>query len=387
MDTSANRFVSLDEDEAYAGTSYAEWQLMVKQMENVKPLKIEDLEPDNRDCDICRQSFGHSDDREISEEPIQLLSCGHVFGHTCIFTWLASFMPGGSWSPWLPTDAYWPYESEEEFLVHDEEQFREAVAHATVEDASIAFQEDGQRRPDWRDYLNWSSDDGSDLLPVPGRPPLTRLRHGSCPKCRGVVEIQRHGALGVMIEARVRFWDRLYEKLGISRSAKEEHSRNDLLRYVQMVQMPPIVIKPEHMRSFTLHAQVSAMRFALRRGTRNLDSLQSYLRDAIFNLGCYGLHEDEYDPSSYEDRRVPLWCYQVDRIERGLSPVIVDSSWDNVCSYIDDQKGLLEYSRAFNRELEQLVSGPWRRTLFAEAGGDRDGLRWEIPWNILVEDR
>lgn len=197
--------------------------------------------------------------------------------------------------------------------------------------------------------------------------------------------IQRCGILGVMIEARVHFWDRLYEKLGICRSAKEERSRNDLLRYFQMVQVPPIVIKPEHMRSFTLHAQVSAMRFALRRGKRDLDSLQTYLRDAIFHLGCYGLHEYGYDAGSYEDRKVPLWCYQVDRIERGLSSIILATNWLHACDNIDDQESLLEYSRAFNRELRQLVSGPWRRTLFAEAGGDRDGLRWTVPSYLLSD--
>lgn len=59
-----------------------------------------------------------------------------------------------------------------------------------------------------------------------------------------------------------------------------------LLRYVQMVQVPRIEIKPEYIRSFTVQAQVSPMRFALRRGNQNPDPLPlNYRRNAIFNLG------------------------------------------------------------------------------------------------------
>ena len=60
----------------------------------------------------------------------------------------------------------------------------------------------------------------------------------------------------------------------------------------------------------------------MRRGKRDLDPLQTYLRDAILNLGCHGLNEGEYNSDSYENRKVPKWCYQVDRIERGLSPIV-----------------------------------------------------------------
>lgn len=148
-----------------------------------------------------------------------------------------------------------------------------------------------------------------------------------------------------------------------------------------MVDAPRIEIRPEHMRQFTLHAQVSATRFALRREKRDLDLLQTYLLDAIFNLGCYGLHEGEYYTISYGNRRVLMWCYKVDRIECKLSPIIVD--FTNYLYAFDilqlegdpEEQKLLEYSREFYRGWKQQVSGPWRRTLSAEVGGDRDGLR------------
>lgn len=125
------------------------------------------------------------------------------------------------------------------------------------------------------------------------------------------------------------------------------------------------------MRSFTLKAQISALRFALRRGKRDLDPLQTYLRDAIFNLGCHGLNEGEYNSDSYENRKVPKWCYQIDRIERGLSPIVkrendlVNSTEENST----EEKDEVEYSMEFYRQLREQTMGPWRRALFTEVGG------------------
>ena len=368
-------FVCLDEGEAYAGTSLSEWQSIIKQMENLMSLKIEDIESENRDCEICFEPYG-------PEQPIKLLACGHVFGHVCFFRWLTEFMPEGRWSDWEATDAYWPYDSEEDFRRYEADDFREAIMHTDVEDISIAFQDDGRLTPDWRDYLNWISEDDEDLLPMSGptiEPDYSNdVCHATCPKCRNEFSILRHRVEGIRIEARLRFWDLMYEKLGLSRSAKEEQSRNDLLRYVQMVQEPSTDVKPEQMRPFTLQAQASAMRFALRRGNRDLDPLQSDLRDAIFNLGCYGLHEGEYCAISYEKRRVPLWCYQVYRIERGLCPIV-----DPVIEWSYEADGrrigipMDQHSKRFYLDLKQQVSGRWRRKLFAEIGGDRDDVRWD----------
>lgn len=369
-DAPTNVFVSLDEDEAYAATSYLEWQLMVKQMENFELLKTDDIEPEKRDCEICYEPFSPS------EQPIELRACGHVFGHACIFSWLAESIPMRKWWNCVAKDAHWPFPTEEVFRMNDEDEFQEALRYTNVDDVSIALQENGHPRPDWRDYLNWGSWDYQDLMPI-SRPQLSEeVPKASCPKCRVEFSILRSEVNGMKIEARLRFWDCLYEKLGISRSAKEEESRNDLLKYVQMFQMSGTEIRSEPMRSFSLQAQVSAMRFALRRGNRDLDPLQTYLRDAIFNLGCYGLHDGKYSATSYRNRRVPMWCCLVERIERGLSPLITPAMhWIRVL----DNTDLAEQdrcSREFHRELKRKVFGPWRRALFADVGGNRDGLRW-----------
>ncbi|MCJ1266474.1 hypothetical protein MMC22_006359 [Lobaria immixta] len=376
-------FVHLDEDEAYAGTSATEWRLIAIQMENFKSLKVEDIEPEHRECEICLEPFGPSKDGKSSEEPIQLLSCGHVFGHACLFHWLAEFIPMGKWWNWdVPKDDFG-----RSFRENDEDEYHEAIIHTDVNDLSLAFQDDGRLRPDWRDYLNWHSDNYVDLMPMSLRP--LSIHEASCPKCRGHLYLVRSGVMVVKVKARLQFWDRLYEKLGLSRSAKEEQSRADLLRYVQMADVPGIEIEPEHMRPFTLQAQITAMRFALRRGHRDLDPLQTYLRDAIFNLGCYGLHEGEYYAISYEKRRIPFWCYMVDCIERGLSPLCGKvMTWEYAFNTMHmDEESLewdgVEYSREIYQEWKQQISGPWRRTLFAEIGGDRSGLRWKCD---LIHD-
>lgn len=61
------------------------------------------------------------------------------------------------------------------------------------------------------------------------------------------------------------------------------------------------------------------MRFAMQRGRWNLTPEQCYLRDALFNLGCYGVNDpsEEYSAEAYEDRQnLPLWCWQFELFEQ-----------------------------------------------------------------------
>lgn len=364
-------FLSLDRFEGYAGTSLSDWLLIREQIGNFRPLDIKQFETEGRSCEICFEPFGHSYDGSPLEMPIELDSCGHVFGHKCLYKWLVTFTSNGKWWNWQAWDAYWPHMSEEAYWENDEKQFHEALMFTDVDDISVAFQNDRRKR-DWRDHLNWRSDHSDDLLPQPGPPRSPETTVASCPKCRGKFGLHRVGLPGWNIKARVHFWDCLYKKIGISRSPKEKQCRRDLVRYIRMVREPKINIERGHMRSFTLQAQASAMRFALRRGNRELDPQQTYLRDAIFNLGCYGLHEGEYSPDSYENRKVPLWCYQVDRIESGLDPKITTFMYlQSVLNQMDEseQWDQARSSMEFYQELRKQISGPWRRKLFTELGG------------------
>lgn len=255
-------FLSLYADEAYAGTSEMEMLLVNQQIQNFKPVKTGDLEPDNRECDICFEPFG------IAEEPIKLLSCGHIFGHGCLYHWAAQFLPSGRWFKWEAPRSPFASLSEDAFRRKEQDIFSEAIHYTDVEDVTKAYQDDGLLKRDWREYLNWNSDTFEDLMPPTEKQLLTEsiiIPGISCPKCRGKFPILKSGVIRMAIEARLRFWDRLYEKLELSRSPKEEQSRTELLRYVQMVQLPKMDIRPEHMRSFTLQAQASAMRFEIGR--------------------------------------------------------------------------------------------------------------------------
>lgn len=378
-------FVSLDPDETYAGSTFGEWLAIAEQVRNFKPLKIEDLKPQERVCEICFEPFGPSDDGSPSEEPIRLQTCGHVFGHVCLYSWLATFASNGKWWNWLDSDAFWPYDNEEAFWKNDEIEFEEAVAFSDVDNVSIAFQEDGRRRRDWRDRLNWRSDHNDDLMLAPWPQHTHELVHASCPKCRGHILIPKCGVPGWILEARLRFWDRLYEKLGVFRSVQEERHRSDFVRYLQMVQQPKIDMETQHIRLYTVQAQAAAMRFALRRGNRSLDWEQTHLRDAIFNLGCYGLPEGEYSAASYETRRVPFWCYQVDRMERGLSARVAHVA--DLEGHMTDAE-LTNYSLDFYRQLSKEVSGPWRRALFEQVGGLSSyyGFSAMLPYSALSRE-
>ena len=61
--------------------------LVNQQIQNFKPVQTGDLEPENRECDICFEPF------DLEEEPITLLSCGHIFGHDCLYHWVAQLLP------------------------------------------------------------------------------------------------------------------------------------------------------------------------------------------------------------------------------------------------------------------------------------------------------
>ena len=150
--------------------------MLARQTKNFKPLKVEEIEPENRDCEICYEPFGPSDDGRGSEKPIQMLSCVHVFGHVCLFSWLAQFMPYGKWWNWFVAGIYL-----KTFPAHDEAECHEAIVHTSAKDMSIAFQADGHRKPDWRDWLDWHSEDRN-LMPRVA--PTPSEHEVISPKCR-----------------------------------------------------------------------------------------------------------------------------------------------------------------------------------------------------------
>lgn len=314
--TSANQFV-LGDDEVYAGTSRSEWEDVVKQLDFLKAVKLDDIEPDNQECDICRESFGSAVDDQSPEKPVSL-PCGHIFGNRCISGWMTAGRRRDSGE-------------------HNHEGGEQVRGFSRT----AVYQSPGPNSV-------------ADLLPA--WEIFRQTEKFTCPKCRQEFTVPILEDQAVAIDARLQFWDRAYERLGIQRSDDEEASRSELWRFVEQMRADPAYRASRgQMRSASLRAQVSAMRFALRRANWDLTPVQQHLRDGMFNLGCFGLggHSETYCAASYEDRPIPIWCWQFDRVERGMCPTY---------NWTDGQ----EHCSRFLADWQRQTLGPWRRALFAD---------------------
>ncbi|MCJ1423108.1 hypothetical protein MMC29_000989 [Sticta canariensis] len=316
-------------DEGYAGTSKWDWDNIFKRVRCFRPVELDDIEPEKRSCDICRESFGPgpADDGTIPEKPVSL-PCNHIFGMDCISDWIAT-----------SHDPHY-YENNSMIQEQPEGSIRENVTNESI-DVKMLLPADAL-------WLRWKS--------------------FTCPTCRKQLTVQKtSGEQAAAIEARLRFWDSAYEKLGIVRSIDEELCRRDLRQFVEGTKVGQYKVPQDHLRYYEMRARVSAMRFALRRAQSTLTPVQTRLRDALFNLGCYGITDPstEYCAEWYDNQPLPFWCWHFERIERGRDPAI---EW------------LTHVPEEFLRNWEQKRLGPWRRRLFAELADDRlvwGTIKWE----------
>lgn len=333
----ANMFV-LSHDEAYAGTSRAEWEVIVNQGDGLKPVNLDDIEPENRECDICREPFGPSSDHTTRPEMPVSLPCGHIFGQDCLENWIDA---GNG------RDGSQDHDNRPDDNSSDEEWTEE------------------ETRPE--------EDDVDDLLPDSAS--LITNDPFSCPKCRAEHTILTSAAQNApKIAARLRLWDYAYERLGIVRSVEEEACREDLWRFVSKTQLGQ---EGEDSGNVSRCAQVSAMRFAIRRAHRNPTPAQRHFLSSFFHLVCCHDANNQNDardeehgrPDAYENRPLPLWCWQFDRIERGMSPR-PDSGPEG---------------RQFHAEWQRQRMGPWSRRLFEQLKEGR--LVYNSPewWADLTE--
>ncbi|MCJ1466991.1 hypothetical protein MMC07_005613 [Pseudocyphellaria aurata] len=311
------RTFDLSDEEAYAGTSRSEWESIVSELNHLTPVNTDVFEIHEHECGICQEPIGSADDGGNAEEAVSL-PCQHVFGNHCISKWIA--------------------------------MGQNANEH-----------EDSPNHPVGPDSFD-------DLLP---REPCLGLNscYFTCPICRQGWTISTREAQAPAIVARLRFWDSAYEKLGIVRSAKEEESRKDLWEFVENV--PKKVISKEQLCSYDLRARVSAMRFALQESPTDA---HSHLRAALFNLACIGLEDapKAYCAEWYEDQKIPIWCWQFDRIERGIDPAY---HWGRGA----------DYCYGFFKDWKRQRLGPWRRTLMAELKDDRLVYHSNDWWIMMYE--
>lgn len=303
--------LALESDEAYAGISKSDWDRIVNRLEFFKPVELDDIEPEDLACDICRQSFRPTADGPTPEEPVRL-PCNHVFGKNCISEWIAL--------------------GPEPRLEHHNLDEEEA--------------EDRFRASFLVESKNFDA-----LLPKPAV--WHSKKAFSCPKCRKRLRVQTpSGEQAAAIEARIQFWDFAYRKLGIVRSIEEEECRQGLWQYVEEMKVGQPEVVWHRIRSFEICAQISAMRFAMRRGRWDLTPLQSHFRDGLFNLGCHGPNlSREYNAKWFDERELPFWCWHLERVEQGLDPAY-------------DWRQERENPTVCNRWIQERL-GPWRRALFA----------------------
>lgn len=123
---------------------------------------------------------------------------------------------------------------------------------------------------------------------------------------------------GQAVEARLQFWDSAYKILGVVRSAAEEVYRQGLWRCVEDTRQEQ---KPLNHYGGPMRTCFAVVQFALRHAQSDLRDTKVHLRDAIFNPGCFGITDAKarYRAERYEYRKLPLWCWNYDRNERGLN--------------------------------------------------------------------
>ena len=299
---SDNMFI-LSPDEGYAGTSRADWEGITEHLKFFKPANVDGMKS-NDQCDICLEPFCASNP-DSCFDPVSL-PCGHAFGKDCIKDWIAAANGRGS---------------------HEQ---RQQTPGAGVSDDTTSY-----------DLLR-------DKIISAVADTFT------CPNCRHIFTLSPSEVEVPAIAARLRFWDLAYEKLGIIRSDDEEASRQDLRLFVSKAKPQPMTATSS--RSVERRAQIAAMRFALRHARRKLTVTQRRLIESFFQLGCYGADDDlkAYTRRDYANRPIPFWCWEFDRLERGLNP------WYGL------GPGRFESRLQFVCEWIQQRLGSWARHLFKD---------------------
>ncbi|MCJ1463282.1 hypothetical protein MMC07_001888 [Pseudocyphellaria aurata] len=159
----------IPDDEAYARTNIEMGEIADILMKLV-PIKLEDLDLNDRVCAICRAEFFVSEDAKISHDPVRA-SCGHVFGKRCIIRWLDPFCAWG-----------------------------------------LKAEDDPEIDPEARLYESTNS---------------------HCPYCRRHLCPKSPIEPMEIVAHRLSFWDMAYASAGVERSEREESTRKSLWQYVE----------------------------------------------------------------------------------------------------------------------------------------------------------
>lgn len=113
----------------------------------------------------------------------------------------------------------------------------------------------------------------------------------TCPKCRRVFfPEQKASDILPAIEARIKFWDKVYTYVGIALSERERQAREDLLQYLGRY---PTRGLDEYYPNYTSRsgpqswAHKLLLRFSLRIKRRNLTPVQEHLRQGVEDVAKF----------------------------------------------------------------------------------------------------
>lgn len=204
-----NEFV-ISEFEGYASMHIDTVEAAEFLMGQLKPLNIEDLDPDDRLCTICHQEFCFDKNQKHPHAPVET-PCGHVFGDNCLMMWLETMH---SWSSYNPD-------------------------------------------PDAED----------DKVPV-------ETSNASCPNCRREFFPEQAKDTMEELVQRILFWDLVYAYVGVTRTAEEEHCRIYVMRYIQFFssthELKPIQMRVRW--DFDKHVQTDLLKFSRAQKAHKLTS-------------------------------------------------------------------------------------------------------------------
>lgn len=221
-DPKPNEFV-IPEEQAYAWTYNEVAKNTEFLLTKLEPVGVETLDPNDRLCTICQEEFQVLNDVKLAHAPVKMI-CGHIFGRTCIMKWLNPLS-------YCIVPEIGPRDVNE--MLHD----------------------------------------------------LRTTGNTSCPTCRRVFFSEVFLEPLELLAARLWFWDYAYGLAGVARSAKEEHSRKYLWRYVKYCRsINDIEIYGESERALLKGAQKCLLEFATDLESQALTSVQEALRENLQRL-------------------------------------------------------------------------------------------------------
>ncbi|MCJ1466589.1 hypothetical protein MMC07_005209 [Pseudocyphellaria aurata] len=233
--TKPNEFV-IPKNQGYALTCIEISKVAEFLMKKLKPIKMEDLDPDDRLCAICHAELYVSEDERLSHAPVKTV-CGHVFGKNCIMRWLDHLCL------WLQED--------------------------------FVFDND----PD-----SFSLEDSQ----------------SGCPICRRVFFPECAVQPLEMVLTRLAFWDMAYACAGVARSEKEERSRRYLWQYVIYgYSIIPTFLDSETELLFLEDAQECLLEFVKCLEAQTLTPVQEDLRRKLGRIGRKDLKKCLFKDGSF----------------------------------------------------------------------------------------